>query len=94
MTLYFRPYSEVIIPPINQKSYLTEHFSFLSLHKICGSYDLELHAVHQSSTKKVAVIGIVYEFGHPDPFLSKVNRFLLFYLLCLIDFKSSSSPHK
>jgi carbonic anhydrase len=42
-------------------------------------YDLELHAVHESSSGKISVVGIVYKYGHPDPFLSKVFKWLSLY---------------
>ena len=36
-------------------------------------YPLELHMVHLSDDNtKIAVIGILYEFGAPDPFLDEV----------------------
>jgi hypothetical protein len=44
-------------------------------------YDLELHVVHKSSSGKLAVVGIVYKYGHPDPFLTKVFKWLL-SLIC------------
>lgn len=42
-------------------------------------FDLEVHLVHQAPNGKTAVIGILYEIGHSDPFLSMV--ILLFDLL-------------
>lgn len=47
---------------------------------------MELHLVHLSSDGKLAVTGIVYEYGRPDPFLSKVSTLIilfLFKLFCL-----------
>lgn len=35
-------------------------------------FDLELHAVHRNSKGEIAVIGVWYKIGKPDPFLSKV----------------------
>lgn len=35
-------------------------------------FDLEIHLVHQSSDKKTAAIAILYKYGHPDRFLSRV----------------------
>ncbi|XP_028789550.1 alpha carbonic anhydrase 4-like [Neltuma alba] len=35
-------------------------------------FNLELHAVHESDDGKSAVIGILYEYGRPDPLLSKL----------------------
>ncbi|XP_059427970.1 alpha carbonic anhydrase 4-like isoform X2 [Corylus avellana] len=50
------------------------HWHSPSEHTFNGSrYDLELHVVHKSSSGKFAVVGIVYKYGHPDPFLSKVR---------------------
>ncbi|XP_062149100.1 alpha carbonic anhydrase 4-like [Alnus glutinosa] len=49
------------------------HWHSPSEHTFNGSrYDLELHVVHKSSSGKIAVVGIVYKYGHPDPFLSKL----------------------
>lgn len=40
-------------------------------------YDLELHMVHVSpqpdGKNKTAVVGLLYKYGSPDPFLSKVR---------------------
>lgn len=44
-------------------------------------YDLELHVIHLSSHGEIAVIGIVYTYGRPDPFLTKVQRLLYLALL-------------
>ncbi|XP_052175160.1 alpha carbonic anhydrase 4-like isoform X1 [Diospyros lotus] len=35
-------------------------------------HQLELHAVHMSSNGTIAVIGILYKYGSPDPFLAKL----------------------
>ncbi|KAK4281913.1 hypothetical protein QN277_013357 [Acacia crassicarpa] len=35
-------------------------------------FDLELHVVHQAHDGRVAVIGILYKLGRPDPLLSKL----------------------
>lgn len=43
-------------------------FSFVELFR----FDLEIHLVHQTPDGKTAVIGLMYEIGLPDPFLSKV----------------------
>ncbi|KAH9679521.1 alpha carbonic anhydrase 4 [Citrus sinensis] len=49
------------------------HWHTPSEHTINGSsYEMELHLVHLSSDGKLAVTGIVYEYGRPDPFLSKL----------------------
>lgn len=47
------------------------HWHSPSEHTFNGSrYDLELHMVHSSSSGEIAVVGIVYKYGHPDRFLS------------------------
>ncbi|XP_004493459.1 alpha carbonic anhydrase 4-like isoform X2 [Cicer arietinum] len=49
------------------------HWHTPSEHTLSGSkYDMELHAVHKSSTGETAVIGVWYKIGKPDPFLSKL----------------------
>jgi len=48
------------------------HWHAPSEHTVNGtSYDMELHMVHKSSSGEVAVVAILYKFGHPDPFISK-----------------------
>ncbi|XP_048321168.1 alpha carbonic anhydrase 4 [Ziziphus jujuba] len=37
-------------------------------------YNLELHLVHSNSNNDTAVVGIVYRFGQPDPFLSTLTK--------------------
>ncbi|KAJ4826218.1 hypothetical protein Tsubulata_005780 [Turnera subulata] len=47
------------------------HWHSPSEHTINGRrYDLELHMVHGNSQGETAVIGILYKYGKPDPFLS------------------------
>ncbi|GAA0171946.1 dehydratase [Lithospermum erythrorhizon] len=49
------------------------HWHSPSEHTVNGtSYDLEGHIVHKSVDGGIAVIGILYKIGNPDPFLSKV----------------------
>ncbi|XP_048138316.1 alpha carbonic anhydrase 4-like isoform X2 [Rhodamnia argentea] len=49
------------------------HWHSPSEHTFNGSrYDLELHIIHLSSRGEIAVIGIVYKYGRPDPFLTKL----------------------
>ncbi|KAF5750248.1 putative Alpha carbonic anhydrase 4 [Tripterygium wilfordii] len=49
------------------------HWHSPSEHTFNGSrYELELHIVHLSSNGGIAVIAIVYEYGHPDRFLSRL----------------------
>ncbi|OMO54356.1 Alpha carbonic anhydrase [Corchorus olitorius] len=60
---------------INGTSYklIQCHWHSPSEHTFNGTrYDLELHMVHQSSHKKLAVIAIVYKYGRRDPFLSQL----------------------
>ncbi|XP_022144728.1 alpha carbonic anhydrase 7-like [Momordica charantia] len=66
---------------INDTNYLLQqiHWHSPSEHTLNGRrYDLELHLVHQSSHTDVkypiAVVGIFYKMGRPDPFLSKLSR--------------------
>lgn len=51
-------------------------------------YDMELHMVHSSTDpnmkNQIAVVGVLYKIGHPDPFLSKVIIFISFYFLFFI----------
>ncbi|XP_058740370.1 alpha carbonic anhydrase 4-like [Vicia villosa] len=35
-------------------------------------FDLELHAVHKNTKGEIAVIGVLYKIGIPDPFLAKI----------------------
>ncbi|CAL0310093.1 unnamed protein product [Lupinus luteus] len=52
---------------------LQYHWHTPSEHTFNGSiYDLELHAFHQSSKGEMAVIGVWYKIGRPDPLLSKL----------------------
>ncbi|KAH9625187.1 hypothetical protein KSS87_001872 [Heliosperma pusillum] len=60
---------------INGTNYILmqSHWHSPSEHTIMGQrFDLELHMVHQSNDNKTAVIGLLYKFGKPDPFLSKL----------------------
>uniref|UniRef100_A0A2P2KGQ5 Carbonic anhydrase n=2 Tax=Rhizophora mucronata TaxID=61149 RepID=A0A2P2KGQ5_RHIMU len=50
------------------------HWHSPSEHTIDGQrFDLEAHMVHQSLDGKVAVVGIMYKIGEPDPFLSSIE---------------------
>ncbi|KAG5242627.1 alpha carbonic anhydrase [Salix suchowensis] len=53
------------------------HWHVPSEHTINGKkFDLELHIVHVNSLgEAAAVVGILYKYGKPDPFLSKVFLF-------------------
>ncbi|KAH9624874.1 hypothetical protein KSS87_016645 [Heliosperma pusillum] len=62
---------------INGISYILmqSHWHSPSEHTINKTrYDLELHMVHQSKDNKIAVIGLLYRIGKPDPFLSKLIK--------------------
>ncbi|KAL3534412.1 hypothetical protein ACH5RR_002873 [Cinchona calisaya] len=49
------------------------HWHSPSEHTLNGKrYNLELHIVHKNSRGGIAVVGILYEFGHPDPFLAQL----------------------
>ncbi|XP_010272832.1 PREDICTED: alpha carbonic anhydrase 7-like [Nelumbo nucifera] len=53
------------------------HWHSPSEHTINGvRYALEGHMVHESSDKKVAVVGILYKFGRPDRFLSMMENYV------------------
>ncbi|XP_077213427.1 alpha carbonic anhydrase 4-like [Tasmannia lanceolata] len=57
----------------NKYNLIQCHWHSPSEHTINGTrYDLELHMVHQSIDGKIAVVGILYSIGLPDPFLSKL----------------------
>ncbi|XP_050229243.1 alpha carbonic anhydrase 4-like [Mercurialis annua] len=64
---------------INGISYNLQHSHWHtpSEHSFNGTrYDLELHMVHQNSHGQVAVVGIVYRYGEPDSFLSKLFPYI------------------
>nr|AFK47340.1 unknown [Medicago truncatula] len=49
------------------------HWHTPSEHTLNGSkFDMEQHCVHQNSKDEIAVIGIWYKIGRPDPLLSKL----------------------
>lgn len=51
------------------------HWHSPSEHTIDGkNFDLEAHLVHESSNGMVSVIGILYQIGEPDYFLSTVSH--------------------
>ncbi|XP_020211663.1 alpha carbonic anhydrase 7 [Cajanus cajan] len=57
------------------------HWHWPAEHTINGRrYDLELHMVHVSpqpdGTNKTAVVGILYKYGSPDPFLSELGKYI------------------
>ncbi|KAK7337120.1 hypothetical protein VNO77_17679 [Canavalia gladiata] len=58
------------------------HWHWPSEHTINSRrYELELHMVHVSpqpdGTNKTAVIGLLYKYGSPDPFLSKLGKYIM-----------------
>ncbi|XP_021774590.1 alpha carbonic anhydrase 7-like [Chenopodium quinoa] len=62
---------------INGTDYILQqcHWHSPSEHAINGRrYALEAHFVHQSLDNKIAVIGFLYDFGNPDPFLSSIEE--------------------
>ncbi|XP_052169973.1 alpha carbonic anhydrase 7-like [Diospyros lotus] len=64
---------------INETQYELKqcHWHSPSEHTINGRrFDLEVHLVHESQSNRSAVIGILYEFGRPDSFLSEVSEHL------------------
>ncbi|XP_054814580.1 alpha carbonic anhydrase 7-like [Prosopis cineraria] len=60
---------------VNETKYFLQqcHWHFPSEHTINGMrFDLEIHMVHKSGAGLIAVVGIFYEIGFPDPFLQTV----------------------
>ncbi|GMH09915.1 hypothetical protein Nepgr_011756 [Nepenthes gracilis] len=39
-------------------------------------YPAELHQVHQAADGSIAVIGILYQYGHPDPLVAEIQPHL------------------
>ncbi|OAY66012.1 Alpha carbonic anhydrase 7 [Ananas comosus] len=53
------------------------HWHSPSEHTINGQrYSLEMHMVHQSADQKIAVVGILYTTGRPDPFLARMESYI------------------
>ncbi|KAH6801611.1 alpha carbonic anhydrase 4 [Perilla frutescens var. frutescens] len=49
------------------------HWHTPSEHTMNGKrFELEVHLVHNNSLGHLAVVGVVYKLGHPDPFLAKL----------------------
>ncbi|KAK8530737.1 hypothetical protein V6N12_013239 [Hibiscus sabdariffa] len=50
------------------------HWHSPSEHTINGRrFDLEAHLVHQTADGKIAVVGLLYKIGRPDPFLASLE---------------------
>ncbi|KAM6578909.1 hypothetical protein CsatB_030746 [Cannabis sativa] len=65
---------------LNRTQYFLQqiHWHSPSEHTINGRrYDLELHLVHQSLTGQLAVIGIMYQIGVADSFLTSMEGHLM-----------------
>nr|CAD1826222.1 unnamed protein product [Ananas comosus var. bracteatus] len=53
------------------------HWHSPSEHAINGQrYFLEMHMVHQSADQKIAVVGILYRTGRPDPFIAGLKPYI------------------
>ncbi|GKV38926.1 hypothetical protein SLEP1_g46779 [Rubroshorea leprosula] len=53
------------------------HWHSPSEHQINGvQYAAELHLVHLASDKSISVVAILYQYGDPDPFLTKIMKAL------------------
>ncbi|KAK8943515.1 Bifunctional monodehydroascorbate reductase and carbonic anhydrase nectarin-3 [Platanthera guangdongensis] len=53
------------------------HWHVPSEHTIDGRrFSLELHMVHESADKKIAVVGILYKLGRPDGFLAQMSSYI------------------
>ncbi|KAK7277495.1 hypothetical protein RJT34_22508 [Clitoria ternatea] len=69
---------------INGREYFLRqcHWHSPSEHTINGRrYDLELHMVHESlintnGSNKVAVVGLLFKIGGPDPVLNKLSKYI------------------
>ncbi|KAM0938952.1 Dioscorin DB3S [Dioscorea sansibarensis] len=64
---------------INRVAYQLKrvHFHSPAEHAMNGErFDLEAHLVHESRDQRTAVVAILFRFGRPDPFLSKLEDFL------------------
>uniref|UniRef100_A0A7N0UC16 Carbonic anhydrase n=1 Tax=Kalanchoe fedtschenkoi TaxID=63787 RepID=A0A7N0UC16_KALFE len=62
---------------INGTSYRLKqsHWHSPSEHTVNGRrYAMEIHMVHQTDDHKLAVVGMFYRFGRPDPFLSELLK--------------------
>ncbi|XVE75563.1 hypothetical protein DITRI_Ditri12bG0103600 [Diplodiscus trichospermus] len=54
------------------------HWHSPSEHTFNGTrYPLELHIVHSSAQKRTAVVAILYQYGQPDPFISRLFGFII-----------------
>lgn len=51
------------------------HFHTLSEHTLTGKHGvMELHAVFQDENSNMAVIGVLYRIGRPNPFLARILK--------------------
>ncbi|GLT40647.1 hypothetical protein SLA2020_147640 [Shorea laevis] len=58
-------------------SFVQMHWHSPSEHQINGiQYAAELHLVHLASDKSISVVAILYQYGDPDPFLTKIMNAL------------------
>ncbi|XP_015898085.2 alpha carbonic anhydrase 4-like isoform X2 [Ziziphus jujuba] len=73
ITVKWKGYPGKVIINGTDYNLLQCHWHSPSEHTFNGSrYDLELHVIHLNSKGEVAVTGIVYKYGQPDPFLTKL----------------------
>ncbi|KAG8372011.1 hypothetical protein BUALT_Bualt12G0022300 [Buddleja alternifolia] len=57
------------------------HWHTPSEHTVNGkSFKMEIHLVHNDSREHIAVVGIMYKLGRPDPFLAKASLSTLYFL--------------
>ena len=66
---------------INETKYSLKqlHWHSPSEHTVKGRrYSLEVHMVHESAEKQIAVVGILYTIGRSDSFLAEVSRILVY----------------
>ncbi|KAL3841224.1 hypothetical protein ACJIZ3_025815 [Penstemon smallii] len=65
---------------INGTEYKLEqcHWHVPAEHTFNGTrYDMEMHIVHTNSSGDNAVIGVLYKFGAPDPFLERLYPYII-----------------
>ncbi|PIA43629.1 hypothetical protein AQUCO_01900198v1 [Aquilegia coerulea] len=62
---------------INGTEYMLKqcHWHSPSEHTINGKrYDLEMHLVHVNPNNTIAVVGVMFDIGQPDPFLTELEK--------------------
>ncbi|KAF3441650.1 hypothetical protein FNV43_RR15565 [Rhamnella rubrinervis] len=68
--------SDAGVMVVDGKNYTLEqmHWHSPSEHRLNGvQYPMELHLVHKAGDGSTSVVGILYQYGSPDPFLAKIK---------------------